>query len=251
MAASGLHAEVSLRPVRIAVRLLAAGLVIAAAGGHVEAQEARRASLVSEFVESFQPDVGVSGNVVAGVMWESAAAALSADALAIAPSARIAGGTLCLRAVSRDGIYTSRNEYRLPEAPAGARVRLPHPTRHREHLGAVGPAGLAIAATRGPCGEAVGGYYLPVGAAARPDDRVEVQVNSFGATDVLVSVRKGDAWSDPAVCDYLAEGRRTTFDHVCHVDPALVRAGDVALRILRERYGREQPPVELRLIGSR
>jgi hypothetical protein len=206
---------------------------------------------VSDFVEIYQPDVGVSGNVVAGVMWASAAAALSTDALTIAPRGGVSGGVLCLRAVSRDGIYSSRNEYRLPEAPAGARVQIPYRTRHRDHLGEAGPTGLAIAATQGPCAETAEAYYLAAGPATSPDDRVQIQVNSFGATDVLLSIREDDAWSEPTVCDYLAEGRRTTFDHVCHVEPARVRAGDLTLRILRERYGREQPPVELRLIGSR
>lgn len=235
---------------RIAIAVFATGLAVAVAAPS-EAQETPQASLVSDFIETFQPDVGVSGNVVAGVMWASAAAALSTDALTIAPRAGVSGGVLCLRAVSRDGIYASRNEYRLPKAPAGARVQIPYRTRHREHLEAVGPAGLAIAATRGPCGEAARAYYLTAGAAPRPGDRVQIQVNSFGATDVLVELRDGDAWSEPEACEYLAEGRRTTFDHVCQVDPARVRDGDVTLRIVRERYGREQPPVELRLIGSR
>ncbi|NNL66530.1 MAG: hypothetical protein HKP30_09830 [Myxococcales bacterium] len=217
----------------------------------LDAQEIRRAALVSDFVETFQPDVGVSGNVVTGVMWDSAAAALPADELAIAPRAGVAGGTLCLHAVSRDGIYASRNEYRLPESPAGARVLLPYRTRHAEHLGTAGPTDLAIAATHGPCGKTAAGYYVAAGGATRSDDRVRVQVNSFGATDVFISLKHGDVWSEPDLCAYLSEGRRTTFDHVCGVDAERVRAGDVSVRILRERFGREQPPVEFRMIGSR
>ena len=97
-------------------------------------QEPVVAKLVSEpFVETYQPEVSVSGNVVVGVMLSSAAGAITTDNMVVISGSSDEPEQLCLRAVSRDGIYSSKNVYELP-AGSEASIRLPYESRMSEIL---------------------------------------------------------------------------------------------------------------------
>ena len=90
---------------------------------HAVAQQPT-ATLVSDpFVESYQPEVSVSGSVIVAVMTRAAALAISRDMLTINAVTGDEPKRVCLRAASRDGIYTSRNVYQLPKNTA-ANIRL-------------------------------------------------------------------------------------------------------------------------------
>lgn len=222
------------------------GATAAAAG------DPARASLLSDpLVENYQPEVQVSGNVVVGLMWASAIRGLPSDAIGVAPSAGAKPGVVCLRVVSRDGIYSSRNEYRLPEAAPGTTVLLPYRSRHGDLLHGYADDELAMTASPGACSETPTHYHVVTGPPGEPDGELRVYVNSFGATDVFYQRKSASGWSAPIACSYISEGRRTTFDSVCGIPAASVRGGDLDLRIVRERFGREQPAVELHVLGSR
>ena len=78
---------------------------------------------------------------------------------------------------------------------------------------------------------------------AAPSELV-IYLNSFGATDVYYETD-----SDPRDCEYISEGRRTTYDFICRLDS--IAAGEaLPVTILRERFGREQPAVEITIVGS-
>ncbi|MDH3441589.1 MAG: hypothetical protein OEM63_12600 [Gammaproteobacteria bacterium] len=119
------------------------------------AQDTVSAELVSDpFVESYEPEVLVSGNVVVGIMTTAAAAAIISDQVAVSASAEASGQRICLKAASRDGIYTSRNVYAVPDGAAG-NVRLPYRSKlanvvrdFGEHeIALIGPV-ILIEATR-------------------------------------------------------------------------------------------------------
>ena len=210
----------------------------------VAAQDTVTAELVSDpFIESYEPEVSVSGNVVVGVMTTAVALAVVKDQIAINATAESGERQLCLKAASRDGIYTSRNVYAVPDGAAG-NVRLPYRSKLADVVEDYGEHEIALTATTGDCDSGASDYYLLGSAAAGDTDSAVMYLNSFGATDVFVEI--GDSIE---TCDYISEGRRTTFDFIC---PLAVSAGDgaVAVTIIRERFGREQPSVSLRLIGA-
>ena len=208
------------------------------------AQDTVSAELVSDpFVENYEPEVSVSGSVVVGIMTTAVALAIKEDRIAINATAESGSQQLCLRAASRDGIYTSKNVYAVPDGAVGS-IRLPYDSRLTSVVRDYAEHEIALTATAGDCDSGALDYYLLGSAAANEGDSAVMYLNSFGATDVFVEI-------DGAVetCEYILEGRRTTFDFIC---PLAVSSGDgaVPITIIRERFGREQPSISLRLIGA-
>ncbi len=208
------------------------------------AQETVSAELVSDpFVENYEPEVSVSGNVVVGIMTGAAALAILSDQLAINATDESGDQQLCLKVASRDGIYTSRNVYAVPDGAAG-NIRLPYRSTLESVVRDYGEHEIALSATAGDCDSGAMDYYLLGSAAADEEGAAVMYINSFGATDVFVEIN-----DVVETCDYITEGRRTTFDFICPLDVA-PGEGAVPITIIRERYGREQPSISLRVIGG-
>jgi hypothetical protein len=208
------------------------------------AQQAAIAELLSTpFGESYQPDVAVSGNVIVGVMTAGAAAGIVDNAIIVHADGAAEHATLCLRAASRDGIYTSKNLYALPAGVEGV-VVLPYPSTQEDVVRQYADDEIALAATSGNCDEGTTEFYLVTGSQAQAATEVVVYVNSFGATDVLYHID-----DEPSSCQYIDEGRRTTYDFICHLD-GIPSGAATAVTIIRERFGREQPAVTFQLIGA-
>lgn len=208
------------------------------------AQDTVSAELVSDpFVESYEPEVSVSGNVVVGIMTTAVAAAIASDRIAINAPAGAGGQHLCLKAASRDGIYTSRNVYVVPDGATGS-LHLPYRSKLTDVVSDYGEHEIALSATAGDCDSGATDYYLLGSSDDSTADTTVMYLNSFGATDVFVEID-----DEIAPCEYISEGRRTTFDFICtlNLDDG---DGDVAINVLRERFGREQPTISLRLIGA-
>ena len=202
------------------------------------AQEPVSAKLLSEpLLESYQPEVSVSGNVIVGVMTASAASALAESAISVYSAA---GSQLCLRVASRDGIYTSKNDYLIPADASGA-ATLPYDSKHDEIIAAFDDDGVAMAATDGGCDNNSNKYYLVAG--TRPAAAI-IYINSFGATDVFTDI---DGNVEP--CEFISEGRRTTYDFACRLGE-ISSDSAIPVTIIRERYGREQPAIELTILGA-
>jgi len=207
------------------------------------AQDTVSAELVSDpFVESYEPEVSVSGNVVVGIMTTAAVAAIANDQIAINATADTGGQRLCLKAASRDGIYTSRNVYALP-SDAG-NVRLPYRSKLANVVNDYGEHEIALSATTGDCDSGASDYFLLTSAADGETESAVMYLNSFGATDVFVEVN-----GELATCDYISEGRRTTFDFICPLDLS-TGTNAIPVTVIRERFGREQPSISLTVIGA-
>jgi hypothetical protein len=228
------------------MRSLFLAILLLPLAGLAAAQQAPLAKLLSDpFVESYDPDVAVSGNVIVGVMTPAAASGIVDKAITVRVGEAEDGANLCLRAASRDGIYTSKNLYALPaELGAEGVVTLPYPSTKRDLVREYGEGEMALTATQGNCDAGSADFYLPIGSKPQDASGVVVYVNSFGATDVFYEID-----DKPVPCAYIDEGRRTTYDFVCRLD-AIPTEVATTVKILRERFGREQPAVELRLVGT-
>ena len=208
------------------------------------AQNTVSAELVSDpFVENYDPEVSVSGNVVVGIMTTAVALAIANDQVAINATTESSGQQLCLKAASRDGIYTSRNVYAVPDRADG-NIRLPYRSKLASVVGDYGEHEIALTATAGDCDSGASDYYLLGSSAGGQVDLAVMYLNSFGATDVFVEINEA-----VAPCEYISEGRRTTFDFICPLDVS-VGDGAVPVTIIRARFGREQPSISLRIIGA-
>ncbi len=208
------------------------------------AQAPVSAELISDpFVESYQPEVSVSGNVIVGVMTMAAAGAMLKDEISVHSVAHAGSDEVCLRVASRDGIYTSKNIYSVPGETTGP-VRLPYRSSLTDVVEKYGDDEIAIAATVGNCDSGSAEYFLLSATSESAPSDLVIYLNSFGATDVYYQVD-----SDIEDCEYISEGRRTTYDFICRLDS--IAAGEaLPVTIIRERFGREQPSVEITIVGS-
>lgn len=213
--------------------------------GAARAAEPVSADLLSQpFQEIFQPEVQVSGNVIVGVMSGGAQAALLSDRLQVGVGEGLGGTEVCVRATSNDGIYSSRNHYRLPATADQA--HLPYASGMGDVLDGFAAGQIAVSISPGSCESLSGETFLVAGSlddgAAQP---VTVYLNGFGATDVFFALADNGQLGS---CEYIEEGRRTTYDFLCHLGEI---SGASSVTIVRERFGREQPEITFELIGLR
>jgi len=199
-----------------------------------------QASLNGNFHEAVQEEVAVSGSVVVGV---AAASALSGDAALAGLMIPAAAESVCLTVLSRDGVYYSRNSYRIPTDAAGDLVVLPYSnfTNERERIRRYPAGDLAVRAMPGGCEESPAVYLVPT--TGNPADTVDILVNAFGANDVYFRAPDGTE----ADCEEFAEGRRTSYDYHCKVPLGALGAGRKQIVIERERYGRPLGTVTIEL----
>lgn len=201
-----------------------------------------RAELDGEFHEVVQEEVSVSGTVVVGV---AAAGALSGPATLAGLLIPTSAPHVCLTLLSRDGVYYSRNTYRIPEpanAVGAAFALLPFErTSRRDLIAGYAEGELAVRATAGSCEDSASVYL--VASAEGAFDTVDVLINSFGANAVYYRTADGVEFD----CSEFTEGRRTSFDYRCEVGAGLLGAGRQTLVIERERYGRPLGAVEIQL----
>lgn len=212
-------------------------------GTTVRAAEPISAELLNDpFLETYQPEVQVSGNVVVGVMSGTAQAALLSDRLQVGVGDELAGTEICLRTTSNDGIYSSRNLYRLPEQ--GDRAHLPYASGMGDVLNAFAAGELAVSISQGSCESVSGEAFLVAGSLDDGNPQpVTVYLNGFGATDVFFALGESEQLT---ACEYIEEGRRTTYDFFCTIGEV---TGTGSVTIVRERFGREQPEIRFELIG--
>jgi hypothetical protein len=236
-------------------RRAAAALSLLLALPPLQGAEIIDAKLEGKLLEHHAPEVKVSGNVIVGVMAASAYQALADDLLAI-HSPDTGSTTLCLKVTSRDGSYTSRNDYTSDTAPAI--LRLPYESSIRQAMEQYTgrPGEIAITATRGDCQQsAPSDYYLPAvldrGRGELGGGPVSIYINGFDATDVYYRiVDTGDG--EVRDCEYIEEGRHTAYNFSCQIPPAVADTTvPVSIEIMREVYGRELQPLTIRILATR
>lgn len=193
------------------------------------------------FREQLVQEASVSGRVVTGVLLADSPAAHS---LALFSAPLEAGADVCVRVVSRDGLYWSENTFRWPAAAGVDVVRLQYPSRY--DLSHYGGTELSVLAYEGDCSEARSG---PVLVALRGDsgpepEALDIFVNSGRADTFAVLTPPGGATTTIA-CHLIREGRRTGYDTICTVPLAGSRDATLAVRIVRRRFDRMMPPTEL------
>ncbi|WP_068809534.1 hypothetical protein [Thauera phenolivorans] len=220
-------------------------IVLALCAASAHAAEPLVAELVGErLFETERADVAVSGSVVVGVATRRAGGGRALAKLQLSPRPLPDDGQVCLTVLSRDGVYYSRNSFRLPPDSEGATVRLPYATTRAARLADYGSEDLAVLITAGSCEQGDDRAYLLADAAApQPPTTIRLLINSFGATDVFF--RTGSPVTEGS-CTAITTGRRTSFDHWCDI-PWPQGSERRELVIERERYGRAMPVVRLAL----
>ena len=216
---------------------------------HVSAQESLAQLKGEDFHESLTEEASVSGRVIAGVVSSDTQAA---HELSLFSSRARNGEDICVRVVSRDGLYWSENTFRWPSDSDTDAVRLQYKSRY--DLSRYGSMDLSILGYEGDCNEAQSG---PVLIAARGESRglpnsLDLFVNS-GRSDTFAVLTSPENGVRTIECARIREGRRTGYDTICKVPIVDSDTGNLPIRIMRRRFDRMMPPTELvvRLPGRR
>jgi hypothetical protein len=209
-----------------------------------------------ELLETHDPEVKVSGNVIVGVMVSGTRQGLLKGQLGI-QSPNAGDMAVCLKVTSRDGAYMSENTYRakVPESNPDP-VYLPY----QSNLSAIveryarEQGDLAMTATDGNCEQTTTAkYFLPApldskGESMESGDLL-IFINGFDATDVYYRIIGSDTEA-PTDCDYIEEGKHTAYNFSCTIElDGSQSSGPMKVEISREVYGRELDPVTINLLA--
>lgn len=217
----------------------------------VMAQSPPRAQLKGAFNERMTPDVVVGGAVIVGMSIDTAFDGAALGSLAVHSTEGLQ--TVCLTVQSQDGVYSARNEYVFPSGlESGQPILLPYEySRFLDILSDYKDESLAFKAASGPCDQTESNALLAVqranNAGVTSALSLRFYVNAFGATDVFIRTDQEDGTCRPV------QGLQTSFDHICRIAlPAATGSGMHAIHvhIERERYGRELPPTEVRVLHA-
>lgn len=205
------------------------------------AQEAIAMLKDRELQESLTREASVSGRVVAGVLSADASAD---DSLFLFSSPARASGDVCVRVISRDGLYWSENTFRWPSNSQSEVVRLQYQSRY--DLNSYRKLDLAVLGYEGDCSEVREG---PVLIALRGKDHalpesLDILVNS-GRSDTFAVLTNLSAGPRTVACRPITDGRRTGYDTICRVPVADSGSENLVVKILRRRFDRMLSPTEL------
>ncbi|PPI84482.1 hypothetical protein KEHDKFFH_09415 [Marinobacter maroccanus] len=205
------------------------------------AQEAVAELKGKDFQEVLTEEASVGGRVVAGVLSSNARAA---QALSLFSSPARESEDVCVRVISRDGLYWSENTFRWPSGSNADTVRLQDLSKY--DLSRYAETDLSVLGYEGDCSEAHSG---PVLIAVRGDnprlpDSLDIFVNS-GRSDTFAVITSPDIAASTIACHLIRKGRRTGYDTICTVPIANTGTGSLAIRIMRRRFDRMMPPTDL------
>jgi hypothetical protein len=208
-----------------------------------------------KLLETHDPEVKVSGNIIVGVMVSSAYQGLLKDQLGIQlPDA--GDKTVCLKVTSRDGAYMSENNYNV-KAPTPTIVYLPYQSGLHDVVVDYTSQqdSIAITTMEGKCHQpTTTDYFLPTilnkENATLEDGNLSIYINGFDATDVSYKIIESGT-EDLFDCDYIEEGKHTAYNFTCDISRhELPSSGPATIEISREVYGRELVPVRFRLLPA-
>ncbi|MEQ6248122.1 hypothetical protein ABMC89_04450 [Sulfitobacter sp. HNIBRBA3233] len=148
-----------------------------------------------------------------------------------------AGGTICTRVRSGDGLYEASNEYDIPSDWAGGNAVLPFPSAYQDLLATLEPNDLAVSISNGECASSPGETAIAIWNEATATTELSLLVNSFRADEVFVYL--GD---DPKAirCEAMNDRAMSSFDSVCALP--LEQNGMVAVTLYRISNGKPAKP---------
>ena len=191
------------------------------------------------FNEVLRPAAQISGALVAGI--QKQALAPGGISLRAHVPADWAGGDLCIRVLSIDGLYEASNTYSVPSGWSGGIADVEFPSKYLDRLLALPSDGVGVKIVQGPCTQQTGQTTVAFwnGAAGDP---LTILVNSFRADAVFVYV---GAEGPPVKCDEIRLESRPSFDPRCVSAPP-AGAPVVDRECVRYQNRKPAPPTSLR-----
>ncbi|RUO61796.1 hypothetical protein [Pseudidiomarina insulisalsae] len=199
----------------------------------------------SEFNEVYASNVPVSGRVLVGIQIVSAETSPNFE---VQVPSSFQAKPICLRVRSRDGTYSSENQYQVVGQPNDGLYQVNYPTKYISKLNDFSDNELALLAFPGMCtDDQLDTLMLSFrGEQIVLDDATEVVlfVNS-GRSAVFVQL-KNDEHGKSVRCDRIEEGIRTGYDTLCRLNYSDLTKVNGAV-LLRRQGSRMLPPIKFQV----
>src|SRR5690554_3751060 len=104
----------------------------------------------AEFTESYASNVPVSGRILVGALLVSTN---TVQNFAVRLPNAAASNQVCVKVQSRDGSYSSENNYVLDGTAEGGIYTLEYPSKHTDVLNKMAPDEIAMVTTPGSCAQ--------------------------------------------------------------------------------------------------
>jgi len=200
----------------------------------------------SQFSEKYSTNVPVSGRVLAGL-------AINSDQLSglsiFIPTSND-NEQICMRVLSRDGTYSSLNQYLVPKSLPSGFQSVEYPSDFMDVITGFSKSDLAVLAYPGQCkGNPVNQLYLAARGVAKRGDTATIFVSS-GRSEVFLRVLNKNETSGMTRCKRIQQGKRTGYDTLCHVDLSKLLNGKNDISLMRRKSGRMLPSVKFSILYS-
>ncbi|RKT37916.1 hypothetical protein [Thiocapsa rosea] len=197
--------------------------------------------------------------IVVGVMLEPRGELANERSLiAGIPEGWQAGESICARFLSDDALYEGLVEYDVTAESRGKETSLDVVIKDNnwDALSKLGPEELAVAVTRGRCGDSSSEHAVSLWRIA-PEEAgrcIIILVNSQDAREVSATVRRDgdelvsppcDDEHDPPYCEPVPGGADVGFDRRCRIAADLLEGGQINVEINRMTMGTYEDPVEI------
>jgi hypothetical protein len=197
-----------------------------------------------KFSERYSSNIPVSGRVLTGVTVSSQ----EASELSIYIPTQDRNKQICLSVMSRDGTYSSRNQYQSTEDIIGSFQSVEYPSEYQEVIAGFTEDELAMLAYPGNCdSNKISQFYLSSRGVTELSDTVTLFVSS-GRSDVFLKIKDKAKKNKTVRCQRIQKGKRTGYDTLCHVKLNVLSKGVNELSLLRRKSGRMLPSVKFSII---
>jgi hypothetical protein len=217
-------------------------LVFGAIGLNAESAKLKLSKEI--FSEQYSSNVPVSGRVIAGLMLSQSQSA-NIFSIYMPKSEK---KFFCLRVLSRDGTYSSTNQYLLESNTTGDFLQADYPTKYADLLSKYSETELAVLAYTGKCEANKVTDILVSTRGSQADSKDAMILVSSGRSDVFLNIPLKVGGKKTIKCKRIEDGKRTGYDTSCKVNLSLLTTGTNELSLLRRKSGRMLPSVKFNLL---
>ncbi|MGD9918352.1 MAG: hypothetical protein AB7U46_10045 [Paenirhodobacter sp.] len=155
------------------------------------------------------------------------------------------GQELCLKIVSADGLYESRNAYRVAPGWSGGRTALSYPSTHAREALAYPGSQIAGLVSLGDCGQPQA-QVAPIYWGRNAAGGLAVLLNTARSDETFLTF-PDQPDQDDVTCEPVATELRTAFDTRCDLPAALAARGEIEAVVISFKNGEMGPEERLTL----
>ncbi|MDF2142932.1 hypothetical protein [Paenirhodobacter sp. CAU 1674] len=155
------------------------------------------------------------------------------------------GQPLCLKIVSADGLYESRNAYAVAPDWVGGRADLSYPSTHEKEALAYPGSQIAGLVSLGDCRQSLG-QVAPIFWGRNVETGFAVLLNTARSDETFLTFPDQPDLED-VTCEATRSELRTAFDTRCDLPPGVVAMGTIEAVVVSFKNGEMGPEEHLSL----